>query len=64
MTDLNKDVFGGADTTTDDAAKAGDAAKPGDTAKPGDAAKAGDAAKGSGKELEKAGDKVEPTKKP
>ncbi len=52
MTDLNKDVFGGADTTADDAAK------------PGDAVKAGDPAKGSGKELEKAGDKAEPTKKP
>ena len=64
MTDLNKDVFGGADTTADDAAKPSDAAKPGDTAKPSDAVKAGDPAKGSGKELEKAGDKAEPTKKP
>jgi len=32
--------------------------------KPGDAVKAGDPAKGSGNELQKAGDKVEPTKKP
>lgn len=50
MTDLNKDVFGGADA-------ADDAAKPGD--KPGDKA-----AKTSGKDSEKPADKAEPTKKP
>ena len=54
MTDLNKDVFGGADTAADDAAKSGDKGE-----------KAGDsAAKGSGKELEKPAEKAEPTKKP
>lgn len=53
MTNLNKDVYGGADATTDDAAKPADAAKPGDSA-----------AKGSGKDTEKPADKVEPTKKP
>jgi hypothetical protein len=59
MTNLNKDVYGGADAATDDAAKPGDPAKPGDAAKPGDSA-----AKGSGKEPEKPADKAEPTKKP
>ncbi len=59
MTNLNKDVYGGADATTDDAAKPGDPAKPGDAAKPGDSA-----SKGSGKEPEKPADKAEPTKKP
>ncbi len=59
MTNLNKDVYGGADATTDDAAKPGDPAKPGDAAKPGDSA-----VKASGKEPEKPADKAEPTKKP
>jgi hypothetical protein len=51
MTDLNKDVYGGADSAPDDAAKAGDKSAKG-------------AAKDDEKASDKASDKPEPTKKP
>lgn len=57
MTDLNKDVYGGADSAADDAAKAGDKGDKSD--KPGDGA-----AKSPSTEPKKAAPEAEPPKKP